>query len=167
MSFEDIKSEVRTMIDNRWGIGLIVSWAVFEIFVIWDMISMFRVVRFVPIYSLLGILDIVLLFSIVLYFLVPIISRNVAIHKGLLYLAVGVGTLVLQFLITVLAAAIFILAIRWSYFIILLSEIAIVAFTILLNNVRFKITIPEEESIKTKQAVEELVENNIEETSHD
>ena len=146
MSSENVKSELRQMISNPWGISIIVSWFLFIVFVFWDMIVMFKASRFFGIYALLGVLDLLLLLYVASYFLQPILAPKFRITRELYYLIVGISAIALQYIIAMIAAAVPVLIINWTYFIILIAEIAVVVGTIMLNQSRInqKLKIVEE-----------------------
>ncbi|MHA1686144.1 MAG: hypothetical protein ACTSYD_06995 [Candidatus Heimdallarchaeaceae archaeon] len=151
MQFKNVKDEFRRMIANRWGVGVIVSWLLFVVFVIWDMVLTFSASRTTVLYVILGALDLLLLLYVASYFLQPILAPKFKVTREFYYLFVGVNAIVLQYIIAMIAAAVSVLVIYWTYFIILIAEICVIITTVMLNQSRI--------SQKLK-AVDETVEED-------
>lgn len=89
---------------------------------------MFQATRNLALYALLGIIDVLLLGTCILYFMRPQLSKKIKVSNENYHMGVAFLAFILQYLIAVIAASTRV-SIVWTYFVVLMAEVFILICT--------------------------------------
>jgi hypothetical protein len=126
-----LKEELQRFTKNPWGIGVIVSWILLIIFSLYYMIWSFIIAAlpFSGINVLIGLIQLLVLGSAVLYLLTYLIEPKVNYDSTLLYKVFSFVPLGIIYLIAVLAGYLAFATLLWPYSTMFLASIGIILCT--------------------------------------
>ena len=126
-----LKEEFQRFTKNPWGIGVIVSWILLIVFSIYYMIWSFIIAAlpFSGINVLMGLIQLLVLGSAVLYLLTNLIEPKVKYDSVLLYKVFSFVPLGIIYLIAILAGYLAFATLLWPYSTMFLASIGIILCT--------------------------------------
>ncbi len=126
-----LKEELQRFTKNPWGIGVIISWILLIVFSLYYMIWSFIIAAlpFSGINVLMGLIQLLVLGSAVLYLLTYLIEPKVNYDSTLLYKVFSFVPLGINYLIAVLAGYLTFAKLLWPYSTMFLASIGIILCT--------------------------------------
>ncbi|MBY8999566.1 MAG: hypothetical protein KGD64_01500 [Candidatus Heimdallarchaeota archaeon] len=125
-----LKAELEEISKNSWGIGIFVSWGIFIVFSLWNMIASFIFTATITGNAGQGVISIFAVGSAALYLLTYLIAEKVSYSKEQLYLVFSLVPLVLLFIMAVVTGYLVFVILLWPpYTIMLLGSIGIIVCT--------------------------------------
>lgn len=126
-----LKEELQRFTKNPWGIGVIISWILLIVFSLYYMIWSFIIAAlpFSGINVLMGLIQLLILGSAVLYLLTYLIEPKVNYDSALLYKVFSFVPLGIIYLMAVLAGYLTFATLLWPYSTMFLASIGIILCT--------------------------------------
>ena len=126
-----LKAEFEEFSKNGWGIGILISWVIFIVFALWNMILSFVYIGRMSSVQYVGegVISLITLGATALYLLTVLIAKKVSYTKEQLYFIFSTIPLASLFIMAVVMGFLPDADLIWPYLLMLLGSIAIIFCT--------------------------------------